>query len=343
MERREGATESLALCFSLALALPLSSLPSGLYPSSLLSSLLPLRTLFEVPIVLPDGTATSLRISLPPGFPAPTAPPSLSLGAPGVRHTWVDAATGRVTCPALARWGAAGSGGGGGGKVAAAVQEVLAGLGAGVVGADGVVVSAAAAPTPAPTTTTPAARMQEEAEFPELAGTDAATLERWVTDEAAFAALAARVAARVGVSATGAAAAAAGADPAAAAEAAALAAAQANLASAAAAAELRNQVAVIRAGEYAVAVEGAAARATRAAAVTAALSPAALVAGLRTAAATADAESARCYDAFLSAAGGGGSATSVSVVDKFTAAYVTLRTKFHERELKQQAAAQTLT
>ena len=90
-----------------------------------------------MPIVLPDGTATTLRISLPPGFPAPASPPSLSLAAPGVRHTWVDAASGRVTCPALARWGGGaggGGGGGGGGKVAEAVQEVLAGLGASVVG-----------------------------------------------------------------------------------------------------------------------------------------------------------------------------------------------------------------
>ena len=34
---------------------------------------------------------------------------------------------------------------------------------------------------------------------------------------------------------------------------------------------------------------------------------------------------------------------STAAVDAFTAAYVGLRTKFHERELKQQAAAQTLT
>lgn len=263
-----------------------------------------------------------------------------------MRHTWVDPSTGRVTCPALARWGGGTSAGAS--RVAGAVQEVLAGLGAAVVAPDGSVVSgggAAGAAAGVATTASPARPSGVEAEFPELAGADAAALEAWVTDEAAFAALAARVAGRMGVSAAGAAAAAAAAgDPKAAAQAAAVAAAQANLAAAAAVKELANQVAVIRAGEYAAAVEGSASRAARAAAVNAALSPAALVAGLRAAAATADAESARCYDAFLSSAGGGGSGgASSAAVDAFTAQYIALRTKFHERELKQQAATQTLT
>ena len=125
--------------------------------------------------------------------------------------------------------------------------------------------------------------------------------------------------------------------------------------------EVLNQVAVVRATELAPAAAAASSLRSRARVVAAAISPQALVEALRNGAAEADADSTRCYDAFLAAGGERGAAVAAAsspssspppagaaaaagqrALESFLEEYVRLRSKFHERELKQQAAEQTL-
>ena len=68
---------------------------------------------------LQDGTLTSLRISLPPAFPADR--PALSITSP-VRHPWVDS-IGRLSFPLLDRWGGPNV------RLAAVVADAFKGLG----------------------------------------------------------------------------------------------------------------------------------------------------------------------------------------------------------------------
>jgi len=123
--------------------------------------------------------------------------------------------------------------------------------------------------------------------------------------------------------------------------------------------ELLNQAAVVRATELAPAAAEASRLRARARVVAAAISPQALVEALKGGAALADADSTRCCDAFLAAGGERGAAAAAAAaasspsssasaaagqraLDSFLDEYVRLRSKFHERELKQQAAEQTL-
>ncbi len=113
--------------------------------------------------------------------------------------------------------------------------------------------------------------------------------------------------------------------------------------------EASNQVAVVRATELAPAAAEASRLRARARVVAAAISPRALVEALREGAARADADSTRCYDAFLATGGERGAAAAAAAgaadqraLDTFLEEYVRLRSKYHERELKQQAAEQTL-
>lgn len=96
----------------------------------------PDRSLLEVGCRLQDGTLTSLRISLPPGFPSDR--PALSITSP-VRHPWVDA-VGRLNFPLLERWGAPNV------RLAAVVADAFKGLGG----------------TPAPAPATPASPMRPQ-------------------------------------------------------------------------------------------------------------------------------------------------------------------------------------
>ena len=115
--------------------------------------------------------------------------------------------------------------------------------------------------------------------------------------------------------------------------------------------EASNQVAVVRATELAPAAAEASRLRARARVVAAAISPRALVEALRKGATRADADSTRCYDAFLATGGERGAAPAAAAaagaadqraLDTFLEEYVRLRSKYHERELKQQAAEQTL-
>lgn len=257
-------------------------------------------TLFQVPLTLPNGTATHLRVALPPAFPS--TPPSLSLAA-RVRHTWVDAA-GRVTTPELAAWGARS-------RLAAAVGEAVAALSAD-----------AGPPSASPSPAKVVARAAVPKAFVELEEATREELEAWVTDPGAFAALAARAAARLAPT------------PSPTPPSNALALAKATMAKEATLRELRTQAAVIRSSEFEAAAGKAASLAARQRRVADAIAPAALVAGLKQAAAAADAASGREYDSFLAAGG--------SHVDSFVAAYVRARTSVHRCELKAAAAAATL-
>ena len=263
------------------------------------------QTLFQVPLTLPDGTATHVRVSLPPSFPG--APPVLSLGA-RVAHTWVDAG-GRLTTPELAGWAPPAS------RLATAVGEAVAAL---------------SSPGGGPPPRAPAPPPALPSAFPELEAASNADLEKWVTDGGAFGELASRVAARIARERGGKGGAPSTATP----SASALDTAKATLAKETVLAELRNQVAVIRSSEYDDAAAAAAAAAARQAAVSAAIAPTALVSSLAAAAADADAASSRAYDAFL--AGGAGK------VDAFIKEYVAMRTDVHRLELKKEAAKATL-
>ena len=265
------------------------------------------QTLFQVPLTLPDGTVTHVRVSLPPSFPG--APPVLSLGA-RVAHTWVDA-TGRLTTPELAGWAPPAS------RLATAVGEAVAALSSPGGGPP------PRAPAPAPPPSLPTA-------FPELEAASNADLEKWVTDGGAYDELAARIATRVARERGGKGAPSSTATP----STSALDTAKATLAKEPVLAELRNQVAVIRSSEYDDAAAAASAAAARQAAVADAIAPSALVSGLAAAAADADAASSRAYDAFL--AGGAGK------VDAFIKEYVAMRTDVHRLELKKEAAKATL-
>lgn len=91
---------------------------------------------------LQDGTLTSLRISLPPGFP--TDRPALSITSP-VRHPWVDG-VGRLNFPLLERWGAPNV------RLAAVVADAFKGLGG--------------TPAPAPSKPASPARPQQPGQHP---------------------------------------------------------------------------------------------------------------------------------------------------------------------------------
>lgn len=134
--RRHAAAAS-QLSPRFAPALHCTLLPS-LLPSHLSSPspCLTCRSLLEVGCRLQDGTLTSLRISLPPGFPSDR--PALSITSP-VRHPWVDA-VGRLNFPLLERWGAPNV------RLAAVVADAFKGLGG----------------TPAPAPATPASPMRPQ-------------------------------------------------------------------------------------------------------------------------------------------------------------------------------------
>jgi ESCRT-I complex subunit VPS37 len=102
----------------------------------------PDRSLLEVGCRLQDGTLTSLRISLPPGFPGDR--PALSITSP-VRHPWVDA-VGRLNFPLLERWGAPNV------RLAAVVADAFKGLGG--------------TPAPAPSQPASPARPQQAVQHP---------------------------------------------------------------------------------------------------------------------------------------------------------------------------------
>ena len=129
--------------------------------------------------------------------------------------------------------------------------------------------------------------------------------------------------------------------------------ARATLAKEALLGELRNQIAIIRSSEYAAVKESFDEKYARQQAVLAQLQPSALIALLAKAAAAADADSDQaCTVAAFRDACMHAECTYVQVyqrflqgdlsVDAFVAPYVRARTLYHQRELKRQAAAQTL-
>lgn len=358
-------------------------------------------TLFQLPMRLPGGIQSALRIALPASFPA--APPTLSLttlsanssapsssspsSASSLRHTWVDPTSGLVSCPCVLSWGL-----GNGSKLARAVGEAVEALREGGSsdpanrnqlrsgGGNAGPLPAAAAPSAAAA----ASFALPEGPFEELSGATEDQLLEWLSDGYAFAGLARRVAARARGEAEAEAAAAATAattttkrnskdtsknpppaspplpplpTPEAVAASATARLAAATLAREQELRELLNQAAVVRATELAPAAAAASQLRARARVVAAAISPQALVEALKNGAAAADADSTRCYDAFLAAGGergaaaaagasisspGGGAAAGQRALDSFLGEYVRLRAKYHERELKQQAAEQTL-
>ena len=116
------------------------------------------RSLLEVGVRLQDSTLTSLRISLPPGFPGER--PALSITSP-VRHPWVDS-IGRLSFPMLDRWGGSNV------RLAAVVAEAFKGLGGSPVAAPSKAGGQAAAgrPQQAP----PASQQQQQQQQQQLGG-----------------------------------------------------------------------------------------------------------------------------------------------------------------------------
>jgi len=300
-----------------------------------------------------------------------------------LRHTWVDSTSGLVSCPSVLSWGSGSTS-----RLAQAVSEALEALREGGSSdpnrgqRGGAAVAAGPPSTSAPGAAAAFFPPPRGGSFDELESASEDQLLSWLSDGEAFAGLARRVAARVRGETAAAEATAAEASAAAATAAtprrpskgtpgeappdpplpllqppeAAAAALTARLASDTLAREqeLReasNQVAVVRATELAPAAAEASRLRARARVVAAAISPRALVEALRKGATRADADSTRCYDAFLATGGERGAAPAAAAaagaadqraLDTFLEEYVRLRSKYHERELKQQAAEQTL-
>lgn len=109
--------------------------------------------------------------------------------------------------------------------------------------------------------------------------------------------------------------------------------AQDNLAQESVLAELRNQIAIIRSSEYAVVRENFDGKHARQKAVLGKLQPQALIEALASQAAQTEAEADALQDAFKK-----GEVSSEAFVERYTQ----LRKVFHQRDLKCQAAGQTL-
>ena len=139
--RRRSCCQTAKSLLCSSTVLHTAALPAALLLSSA-SPCLACRSLLEVGCRLQDGTLTSLRISLPPGFP--TDRPALSITSP-VRHPWVDA-VGRLSFPLLERWGAPNV------RLAAVVADAFKGLGG--------------TPAPAPATPPSPVRPQQAGQHP---------------------------------------------------------------------------------------------------------------------------------------------------------------------------------
>jgi ESCRT-I complex subunit VPS37 len=109
--------------------------------------------------------------------------------------------------------------------------------------------------------------------------------------------------------------------------------AAANLARESEIAELRNQIAIIRSSEYALAKEAFDGKQARQAAVLDKIAPQQLIAALAAAAEALDAESEELNDRFCA-----GDVT----IEAFQQQHLKLRQAYHERDIKRQAAEQTL-
>ncbi|KAK9845949.1 hypothetical protein WJX81_006726 [Elliptochloris bilobata] len=292
------------------------------------------QSLYEVPVRLADGRVTNLRVSLPPNFPA--ARPSLAVTQP-LTHAWVDG-TGRLATPGLRAWAPSS-------RLAPVVGEALAALagdrasaasGLACMGssgsADGWVLiggtpaaggratgghsasGGAAALTRAPTL---------PGDFPQLHAMGAGELAALAADEAKYAAFVRKLAAASGVQQVQAQLRKGNVDL-----------ARGTLAREADLSELRNQIAIIWSSEYVAAKEAFDEPAARQAAVLEKVRPAALASALARRADEVEAASDALLERFIAGEAGG--------VDAFVAEYVKLRTRFHERDLKRQAAEQTL-
>ncbi|KAI7840271.1 hypothetical protein COHA_006053 [Chlorella ohadii] len=292
----------------------------------------PDRSLLEVGVRLQDGTLTSLRISLPPGFP--TDRPALSITSP-VRHPWVDA-VGRLNFPLLERWGAPNV------RLAAVVADAFKGLGGTPAPvpakpasparppqavqhpppsaqSSGVSIGSAssgpASMSPAPSSSSAAGLQRTRvvpipATFAEVAQMGEEELARTLADERAYNQLV--VDKLKGETRELAA---------------------ANLSKSEEQAEIRNQMAIIRSGEYAPAKAAFDDKWARQQAVLAKLSPDVLVHRLQDAAQEAAEEGERLQQQLA--------AGEISV-EAFVERFVKAQATYHQRDLRLQAAQQTL-
>ncbi|KAK9845948.1 hypothetical protein WJX81_006726 [Elliptochloris bilobata] len=280
------------------------------------------QSLYEVPVRLADGRVTNLRVSLPPNFPA--ARPSLAVTQP-LTHAWVDG-TGRLATPGLRAWAPSS-------RLAPVVGEALAALagdrasaasGLACMGSSG---SAGGRATGGHSASGGAAALTRAptlpGDFPQLHAMGAGELAALAADEAKYAAFVRKLAAASGVQQVQAQLRKGNVDL-----------ARGTLAREADLSELRNQIAIIWSSEYVAAKEAFDEPAARQAAVLEKVRPAALASALARRADEVEAASDALLERFIAGEAGG--------VDAFVAEYVKLRTRFHERDLKRQAAEQTL-
>lgn len=309
------------------------------------------RSLLEVGILLRDGTTTSLRISLPPGFPRDR--PAMAVTTP-VRHPWVSPATGRLQFPLLEQWGSYGT------RLAAVVQEALKGLGgqptvlagpAGPAAGSGAVhlgplpsIPSGGFPSPSSSASgslePPRTEQQQQQQgsplrrpsgpalppvphdFPQLRAMSDAQLLTTLCEEGAYKALLENVAASAHVTQVVDELRAGNRELAA-----------SNMGVEEALADIRNQMAIIRSTEWAPAKAAFDGLAARQAAVLAQLAPGVLIERLGAAAAAADEESALLAQQLEAGEIG---------LEAFAEQYVRARALFHQRDLKHQAAQATI-
>ncbi|EIE21111.1 hypothetical protein COCSUDRAFT_67088 [Coccomyxa subellipsoidea C-169] len=276
------------------------------------------QSLYEVPVRMRDGRITNLRISLPPNFPH--GRPALSVTHP-IRHPWVDSA-GRLSFPALDGWAPGRS------RIAAVVAEASTSLSGQPARSDASPspqrpsgASPALAPVPR-LAASPSRAPTVPSEFQELAAMSMDDLTELLCDEAKYTTFVQKQTAKTHIAQVKAQLRRGNAEL-----------ARANLAKEGLLGELRNQIAIIRSSEYAAVKESFDEKYKRQQAVIQPLQPSALIATLDRAASQADKDSDQVYESFLK-----GDVT----VDVFVPQYVKARSLFHQRELKKQAAQQTL-
>ncbi|CAK0784324.1 hypothetical protein CVIRNUC_007528 [Coccomyxa viridis] len=268
------------------------------------------QSLFEAPVRMADGQMTNLRISLPPTFP--NGRPGLSVTHP-VRHPWVDSA-GRLSFPALDRWAPGQS------SLALVASEAASSLSGQPTRADSS--ASPSRPGGSPTQNVPSRAPSVPDVMPQLAAMSTEELTQMLEDEQKYVGFVRREAAKAHIVKVQGQLRKGNADM-----------AMATIEKEKLLQELRNQIAIIRSSEYAAAKEGFDQKYKRQQAVLRPLQPSVLIESLSKAAAKADEDSDALYDRFSS----GGVA-----VDGFVAQYVRARTLYHQRELKCQAAQQTL-
>ncbi|DBA73104.1 TPA: hypothetical protein ACH3X2_010043 [Trebouxia sp. C0005] len=299
------------------------------------------QSLFEVPLWLPDGRSTAVRITLPPSFPQ--AQPSIAVTSP-LRHANVKA-SGHLSFPSLDFWDPQSS------KLADIVEEACTMLSS-PPDDDWQLISAASGSSnpsslqqrdsqsaqqqpphtqqrPTSRSASPAKQQQQTGtatnsahDFAELASLSNEELAALLLDDAKYRSLVSRILSRSSATQVQDSVRKSIIDM-----------ANSNLEKEQLISEVKNHIAIVRSSEYAAAKEQFDSRLQRQSAALTKLKPDVLIAKLAKASREADDQAEALYDEYIA-----GSTT----IEHFIASYCKQKTVAHARNLKSTAALQTL-